>query len=69
MNTRAVRTTCDEKDISNQLMGSVRQAARAGTESALMSENAKYVTVAVLVSSVSQEGDVMSLSASVVMTR
>ena len=69
MNTRAVRAACDENDIANQLMGSVRQAARAGTESALMSENAKYVTVAVLVSSVSQAGDAMSLSASVVMTR
>lgn len=69
MNTRAVRAACDENDIANQLMGSVRQAARAGTESALMSENAKYVTAAVLVSSVSQAGDAMSLSASVVMTR
>ena len=69
MNTRAIRATCDENDIANHLMGSVRQAERSGTSSALMSESAKYVTVAVLVSSVSPKGDSMSLSASVVMTR
>lgn len=69
MNTRTVRATCDENDIADQLMGSVRQAERSGTRGALMSENAAYATVVLLVSSVSETGDSMRLSASVVMTR
>lgn len=69
MNARTVRSTCNESDVANQLMGSVRQAERAGSHSALMSESAEYVTVAVLVSNVSETGDSMRLSASVVMTR
>ena len=69
MNTRAIRSTCDEDAIANHLMGSVRQAERSGASSALMAVDAKYVTAVALVSNVSSEGDSMHLSASVVMTR
>lgn len=69
MNARTVSSTCEENDIADQLMGSVRQAEQLGSHSALMSENAVYATVVVLVSSVSETGDAMRLSASVVMTR
>ena len=69
MNTRTVRATCSENDIADQLMGSVRQAEQAGSRGALMSDTAAYATVAVLVSNVSETGDSMRLSASVVMTR